>query len=264
MHWIIQGNVFSEEGWDRLIDALDRVGASYSIHRCVPFIRTLQPEPELPPGPVVVMGTYGLVQTAKERGWVPGAWSDEDFDYRVQVGHWGDAMFNAQCTLHRFGDVPFQEQPFFMRPVFDSKDFTGMVTDWEDYSNWREMVSKLTPEDGATMSLDTTVMVGPVRKIAREFRTWVVAGKVVTASQYKLGRHKTYQPLVDQRVIDFAQAQAKIWSPAEAFVLDVFETPDGDLFIGEVNTLNCSGFYAADMVALVGAIEDLVRQKYEE
>jgi hypothetical protein len=81
---------------------------------------------------------------------------------------------------------------------------------------------------------------------------------VVTASQYKLGRHKTYQPLVDQRVLDFAKAQAKIWSPAPAYVLDVFEDLDGKLWIGEVNTLNCAGFYAADMNKLVGAIEEYV------
>lgn len=258
MHWIIQGNVFSEDGWDTLIEALDRQGCSYSIHRCVPFTRALQPEPPALTGSVVVMGTYSLVLAAKERKWLPGAWSDENFDYSVQLKHWGEAMFNHDALLCDFGDVPFQKEPFFLRPIFDSKAFTGLVTDWEDYTGWLEMVRKLTPEDGSTLDLSTPVMVSSVKRIAREFRTWIVDGKVVAASQYKLGRHKTYQPHVDQYIKDFAQKQADIWSPAPCFCLDVFEDQQGQAWIGEVNTLNCSGFYAADMNAVVGAIETMV------
>jgi hypothetical protein len=258
MHWIIQGNVFSEEGWDRLIEALDRQRSSYSIHRCVPFAGTLQPEPTVT-GPVVVMGTYTLVLQAKKRGWLPGAWSDpETFDYREQVKHWGKAMFNHDAVIYRFDEVPFQSEPFFIRPIHDTKDFTGQVSDWQDFGEWREDLSRLGPADVWSMSMETLVMVGPVKKIAREFRTWIVDGKVVTASQYKLGRHKTYQPLVDQRVLDFAQDQANIWGPAPCYVLDVFEDVQGQLWIGEVNTLNCAGFYAADMNKLVGAVEAYV------
>lgn len=263
-HWIIQGNVFSEDGWDHLVEALDRNRSSYSIHRCVPFVGALQPEPVLNhDSPTVVMGTYTLVLQAKKRGWVPGAWSDPaTFDYNEHVARWGAAMFNHDAVMCKFGDVPFQERPFFIRPVHDTKDFTGQVCDWDDYTQWRESLAKMDPADVWTMSMDTLVIVGPVKKIAREFRTWVVDGRVVTASQYKLGRHKTYQPLVDQRVKDFAAEQAAVWGPAPCYVLDVFEDHDGKLWIGEVNTLNCAGFYAADMNALVGAIEEYVERTH--
>jgi hypothetical protein len=259
MHWIVQGNVFSEDGWDALIEALDRNKSSYSIHRCVPFAGILQPEPEVPPGPVVVMGTYTLVKQALKRGWVPGAWTNDDFNYATCIKNWGTAMFNADATVYKLGEIPFQERPFFIRPIHDTKDFTGQVMDWQEYTEWKADMAKLNPEDVWNLDVNTEVLVGPVKKIAREFRTWVVKGEVVTASQYKLGRHKTYQPLVDQRVLDFAAEQAAIWSPADAYVLDVFEDYDGKLAIGEVNTLNCAGFYAGDMNKLVGAIEEMLQ-----
>lgn len=86
-------------------------------------------------------------------------------------------------------------------------------------------------------------------------RTWVVKERVVAWSQYKIGTMKHYQADVDQRILDFATEQAKIWSPAPAYVLDVFETNNG-LFIGEVNILNAAGFYKANIGKLVSALEE--------
>ena len=48
---------------------------------------------------------------------------------------------------------------------------------------------------------------------------------------------------------------AERWRPAEAFVLDVCDTPDG-IKVVEINTINSAGFYAADVQKLVFALEN--------
>jgi hypothetical protein len=100
-------------------------------------------------------------------------------------------------------------------------------------------------------------MVSEPVTIYSETRTWVVKGKVVTASEYKRGNKSYQSSTVEPRIIAFAQARANEWSPNDAYCLDIADTPDG-LKIVEVNCLNASGFYKADMAKLVAALEDLV------
>jgi hypothetical protein len=257
MHWIVQNNIYSEEGWGKLIDALDRLQVSYSIHKCVPFAGILEPEPAPPPGPVIVMGSYTLAREAQRRGWIPGVFLNENFDYEIQENQWMGYMFNDERWIGAVKDVPEQRLPFFIRPTTDSKSFTGFVTDWLDFCDWRKRLLELRPEDGATMDENTRVLVSPKKFIAREYRTWIVDGKVITASLYKQGPHKYSRPEVDDRVIEFANARAQQFQPARAFVLDVFEDEHGLLYIGEINNLNSAGFYAADMQKLVAAIDNM-------
>src|ERR1022692_3498858 len=129
MHWIIQSNMFSEEGYERLLSALERLNISYTTVKVVPFIHTLEPEID-PKGPVMVMGTYTLCNIARSRGWEPGSFHNSNFDYGIQKQHWPEAMLNGAAGYYFFDDVPEFFSPFFIRPAADSKSFTGFVTDW--------------------------------------------------------------------------------------------------------------------------------------
>lgn len=260
MHWIIQTNIYSEEGHDQLIEAMDRLGLPHTLHKCVPFVGTLDPEPQPTQDKVIVMGSYTLAKKAQELGWTPGAFINENFNYFKQVQHWGDHMINSDaifCKLKYVEDINegFLQAPFFIRPIHDTKDFSGKVMDLAEFTEWMNGIKKLTPEDGATVTGDTDVMVSPVKKIFAEYRTWIIKGKVVTSSQYKFGQTKRFSADVPPAVVKFAEDRATEWSPAPAYCLDVFDTEDG-LKIGEVNNLNSAGFYKADMNRLVQALEE--------
>jgi hypothetical protein len=139
--------------------------------------------------------------------------------------------------------------------VADGKAFTGYITEWFAFELWRRSVMELSDEDSRQMSGDTLVMVSDPVQIYSETRTWVVKGEVVTASEYKRGNKSHQSSTVEPRIIEFAQARASEWSPNEAYCLDVADTPNG-LKIVEVNCLNASGFYKADMSKLVAALEE--------
>jgi hypothetical protein len=260
-HWILQNNLYSEEGFESLTAALERFGFPYSIHKCVPFVGTLEPEAAPPPGPVIVMGSYTLARHAKERGWSPGAWLD-GLDYRVQCEKWGNAnMLNGDAIVCPLKNVIGSGVPFFVRPVHDTKSFNGEVFDLGTWLDFRDRVLALTPEDNPTVTGETLVMFCTKKEIWSETRTWIVAGRVVTASGYKLGTLKRYTPpeQVDERITQFAQYRANEWCPNAAFVLDIAETPEG-MKIVEVNNLNSAGFYKADMQKLVWSLATLVEK----
>lgn len=254
MRWVIQDNMYNEEGFHKLLEALDRVGSPYDICKVVPFVAELHPDVN-PTGDVVVMGAYTMTKIAKKKGWYPGAILD-NLDYEVQANHWGkDYMLNGSAEIYAFKDVPKQDSLFFIRPVSDGKAFTGYVTEWFAFDLWRRSVMSLSDEDSRQMSGDTMVMVSNPGSIYSETRTWVVKGEVVTASLYKRGGKAFASADVEPRIVEFAQARAREWSPNEAYCLDIADTPDG-LKIVEVNCLNASGFYQADMLKLVVAIEE--------
>ncbi len=266
MWWVIQSNIYQEENYENLLATLERCGLRYSVHKAVPFIGVIEPEPEIPAGmDVIVMGSYSLAHHARNRGWKPGAFVD-NLDFEIQREHWSDRMLNADAQIFAFGDIPFQRAPFFVRPVLDTKTYTGLVTDWGKYEEWRDNMRRL-PEcndpvnDPLSISVHTLAdptMVCRKKEIWNETRTWIIDQRVVTCSGYKVGTIKRYTSpeQVDQRIVDYANECAQVWSPNRAYVLDVADTADG-LKIVEINNLNSAGWYKADMQKLVMALEDM-------
>lgn len=259
MHWVVQNNMFSEEGFTRLLSALERLGVPHSLVKVVPFSHDLVWVDAAPLDKnIVIMGTYTLAEIARNLGWTPGSFHNENFDYKVQSIHWREAMLNYEARYSRFADVsPYWDRPFFIRPVHDTKSFIGQVMDWPSFKLWREGVLALTPEDQPTIVADTPVMVAPKREIFTETRVWMVDGRAVTASLYKFGTIKRYEergPRTEECL--FAEDLARRWQPARAYVVDVADTQDGHKVV-EVNNFNCAGFYAGDMQRLVAAVENM-------
>jgi len=79
---------------------------------------------------------------------------------------------------------------------------------------------------------------------------------VVCASMYRSGGIARFSDEVAPSLFDFVRQRIAEWQPHEAFVIDVCEAPGNEVKIVEINTLNCSGFYACDVPKLVMALEE--------
>jgi hypothetical protein len=256
MHWVVQNNIYREDGYESLINALDSLKLPYSVHRCAPFLGTLDPEPVIPDGSqVVVMGGVSIGVEARRRGWRPGVFHGNSFSHYRQVHHWGEWMLNHDAWFGSLGQVKEQGHPFFIRTEYDDKAFNGQVMDWPQFLEWRERVCSRTPEDNPTVNMATKVVVAPKKEIFNETRVWIIDGKAVTASLYKTGTRKRCSEVVLPSVLTFAESMAKKWMPHRAYVIDIADTPNGLKAI-EVNTLNSSGFYACNVQKLIMAIEN--------
>lgn len=256
MHWIIQTNLFAEDGWRALVETLERFNLPYSVHKVVPFVGEIIPDAN-PDGQVICMGAYSLRHLAKKKGWTPGVFDLEPFDFEVQKAHWGEHMLNYHAVVSTFENANFSpdDEYKFIRPVLDSKSFAGKVFDRHEFYDWKRKIVVLEEDYGDNVCKDTVIQLCPLRKIYSEHRFWIVKGEIVTSSTYKIGWTVHYQPVNDDRFAQYVKERIAEWQPLDAFVIDVCDTDQG-IKIVEINTLNSSGFYAGDMQRLVLALED--------
>lgn len=255
MHWILQTNLFRETEWSRLVEALERFGLPYSVHKVIPFVGELEPAPVLQAAKAVCFGSYSMRHSAKAHGWTPGVYDLFDQDFHAQRAAWGDRMLNADSHVMAFRDIRL-DGPTFLRPIDDSKYFAGRVFHADEFEDWRRRVCDLNEELGTSLSPTTQIQLCAPKTIHAEYRFWIVGGEIATKSLYKLGRRVVYSSDVDDRLDGFVLQAVADWQPHRAFVIDVCDTPDGPRIV-EINTINAAGFYAGDVQRLVAALETL-------
>lgn len=250
LHWIIQDSPYREEGHYKLQGFLERMDIPHTEIKVVPFSHEIIPEPDCGPH-AIVMGSTTLARVAEDRDWTPGVFTNEHFDYRSYMDHYGLEMFNSDAIICEFGSVDSPWPNFFFRPTADSKSFAGAVMMDVDVKAWAESVKSIEQENYTTIDSSTPVVVAPLKEIYKEYRFFVVKGKVVTGSMYKEGHRVIYKTELDG-ADTYAQRIVDIWQPADAFVLDIALGEDGFKVL-EVNCFNSAGYYAADVQLLVQA-----------
>lgn len=255
MHWILQNNLFKEIEWEALVNALERFTIPYSVHKVVPFVGELLPEPMLDTCKVVCFGSYSMRHVARRKGWTPGVYDLFEQNFVVQHAAWGERMLNADSQVAAFRDVRLSETAF-LRPVDDSKYFTGRVFDPAEFAAWQHQVCALERDSGTSLTPETLIQVCRPKQIQAEYRYWIAGGEIVTKSLYKRGTQVIYSSDVDERLDMFVRTAVADWQPHRAFVIDVCDTPEGPRIV-EINTINAAGFYAADVQRLVLALEEL-------
>lgn len=217
------------------------------------------PEPEPRDENIVVIGSYSMAKLAIKKGWVPGAWDNDNYDYRVWSKAWDGFVFNSPAEIYPFGEIPFQKTPFFIRPCLDTKAFTGTVMDQGEYQDWVDRIKVIDPKDLDQLhglGLDTPVLISPPKPIQEEYRFVVVDGKVITGSLYKVKTTGIYKECTDPGIIDFAQSIADIWVPSRAFALDICLS-EGELYVLEMGCVNAAGLYDCDIQKIVMAFEEM-------
>jgi len=259
VHWIIQENIFKETAYDELIAVLERFNIPYSIHKVVPFVGEIQPD-VMPEGPVICFGSYSMRHIAKKRGWFPGVFDLEPVNFKEQMRHWGSHMLNADAIVCKFSEAKITSASAFLRPIEDSKVFAGKVFTDQELTEWQHSIITMGNDYGSSMNGDTLVQVCPVKEIYSEYRYWIVDNKIVTKSMYKRGRTIHYSNDIDRRFDTFVSSltcgpfSVDYWRPHDAYCIDVCDTPDG-IKVVEINTVNSSGLYAANMTDLVMALD---------
>jgi len=263
MFYVIQENVFREEHYDMLIDLIKRHKFEYDIVKYRPFLNEIVALPVENDGEqqedviyktdrknVFCFGAVSMAKAATKYGWNPGSMMNKNHDYEVYGKAFGfENMLNGEGHVINFIDkIPIDNFLFFARPTRDTKVFSGQIFTQD---SWKEYVAAV-----RHISDETKILISPLKQIQQEVRCWVIGGKIVTASSYKIGTRVVYTNYDDETFFtDFAQKMIDVYQPAEAFVIDIALAND-KLSVIEINNINSAGFYDCNMVKLITALEN--------
>lgn len=246
MHYIIQKGFFQAANLRRITETLDRLAMSYEV--LVPQ-REGGFEIETDRKDVFCFGALRMTELAKAQAWQPGSLFNDQHDYLVCAAHWGAGMLNSDSSVQPLLQrIDFSGGQRFVRPTKDSKLFSGGLFDQGTWSATLERAKSSELSEGAL------IQVAAPKQIYQEIRCWMIDGKVVTASTYQTGGAARWAEYTDAAGIDFAESMARLFQPAEAFVLDICLSDQGWKVV-EVNCINSAGFYACDLQRLVIALE---------
>ncbi|MEO9651916.1 MAG: ATP-grasp domain-containing protein [Roseobacter sp.] len=258
MQWILQ----DFEDTQKLSDALDRLEIPYSWHKVVPFIGELTPVPVIrDPNAVVMFGSYVLWRYAQKNNLRPGVFKIRPF---VHEAPWHPFLLNgADALFLTVQDIP-EHLPddgkhWFLRPVDDSKEVPGNVKSTDEIIELARKVLALEEDEIPIGSLqhNTELMFTKPVRIFKEWRLWAVGEKIVTYSLYKEGARVVYRHEIDADALEFAKNLVALnVGYAPAFVIDICRTEEG-LKMLETNCINAAGFYAADLMKLATALDQI-------
>lgn len=253
MYYIIQENLFKEFHFNTLIEYLKRYNLEHEIVKYIPFAEDIQYGTDRKD--VWCFGSVSMAKHAYKYGWNPGSMYNANHDMELQYKYYGANLLNSDGYFINVGEelpptLPFA---FFARPTKDTKSFSGQLFTAESWNEWIKDLNESNTKQ--QLSKETRILVAPLKTTQQEIRCWIVDGKPVTISQYKIGARVNYLNMDNnEEAVIYATKMAKLYSPAKAFVLDICLYQD-EYKIVEINCINCSGFYDLSMSKLIQALE---------
>ena len=143
----------------------------------------------------------------------------------------------------------------FIKPSRDLKSFNGGVI----YAG--ETIKNYIARTGHSMPSikDETIVVSDIKEIQEEYRFFIHKDKILAASRYMLNSEVNPSNIVPEFLTDCAKDYAKLYNPADIFVMDLAVTNEG-IKIVEYNCWNASGFYHCNIRDLIFQINEIKTQ----
>lgn len=268
VRWIIQDNLIAENDRAQFQKACDDLEISHVEIIITPFSK------ELPEFPVdedhenIYYGSTTLMNNIYSNLNKPiGLFYDhETFSMQNYINQWKEYMLNSDARLTTIGNFLKEdnapEEHWFIRPDGDGKEFDGQAAKFKNIQSWMDRVMQY----DVNLDKDSEIIVGPAYNIGKEWRNFIVNGKVITSSRYR-NNFKLSKSAEDipEEMIKFTEDRCKEYQPHEVFAMDIAEVKDEDgtksYYIIECGCMNSVGFYHADINKYVDSVSQYVKGK---
>lgn len=252
MFYLLQEGLFKSYNEAKLLRCLDRFCFEYEVVKVRPFIYTIEFTTDRKD--VICFGSITMGMAAKKYNWIPGSFYNDNHDYEIYSKYYKEHLLNYDSQIVKLKDTfEVDGDSFFARPCADSKLFKSKVYTKQ---SWAEFINDL---EGNYVSIDHQedhIQICSPKEIFQEYRCWIVNGKCITISMYKLGSQVVYENHdYNEEILTFAATMIEIYQPSIAFVMDICLSANG-LKIVEINCLNHAGFYDCNIQKLIEALED--------
>jgi len=265
VRWIIQSNLSSENtDYKRMVEICDKFGYLHEGVQVIPFSEE-PPSFTLDGINNIYYGSTNFINNVFNGLNKPsGVFFDEDsFSIENYINIWGDYMLNSGgkvTTFKKFAKEKHNDtELFFIRPDADDKSFAGDVRTFGEICTFLKSNMSV---DNIDLTEDTKILVSTPYQIKKEWRNYIVNGKVVTSSLYR----KNFRLNIDgsdapDDMIDFVEARCLEYTPSSAFVMDIALCGD-KYYIIECGCINSVGLYGCDLENLMVNITNHVIKKY--
>lgn len=260
--WVVekQTSISRLKGNDLIKAACESTGNKFKEIAIIPFVREVEGGDPIIDTPVVVYGSTAIFDVQKRCQWSPGVFTIGDES--ESLASLGDHYLNSDMKVMSPEEVvPYVEtkswEYFFAKPDNDLKIFDGGVFSAERFPFFMEKTRNY-----SNYNPNIKVCVSPIKYIEKEWRIFVVDGKIITASQYRKNMKLSIETGITNSALGFAENIVEKNNPARAYVLDICRV-DSTYKVVEYNTFNCSGFYACDIEKIVIATNKMIGNNYE-
>ena len=263
IRWVIQKNLIAENDLKQIQDTCKKMGVEFEEVVVVPF------SPEIPQFTIddkenIYFGATTFINNVYKTYNKPvGVFFDENaFSMENYLEKWGEHMLNYGAKITTFKellqDPHDNEDLLFIRPDADDKSFNGEIWKFGDIKDWHTRFTKC---DAVNLTENTKILAGEAYNISKEWRNYIIDGKVITSSLYREDfRLKKSNQDIPADMIQFVEDRCKEYQPHEIFVMDV-ALCGGDYYIIECGCWNSVGFYASDVLKNVMAITEYIFKK---
>lgn len=261
IRWVIQNNNIRENELGEIQKACEELNVEHQEVLVIPFSPDL-PDFKQDHKTNIYYGSTTMMYNVYHQLNKPiGLFFDEEaFSMENYMKVWKDYMLNSEGLITSFKDFSAQNHPdeteWFIRPDADDKSFAGTVMTFKEIKDWSNGFQKF---DNVILTEDTKILVSTPYNISKEWRNYIVDGKVVATSTYR----KDFRPYksntdVPAEMLTFVEDRCKEYMPHKNFVMDI-ALCGGDYYIIECGCINSVGFYAASIGDIVKALTKSVQ-----
>ena len=253
--WVVQSNLISEHNLREIVNILSKNKIPFIDCGVIPFSHDLITTNPIPNEKVIIpYGSTRLSKIAFERGW-SGLFFD---DKRFMVSRWikeRDDMLNYDSfflTVKEAGEYftgCTENLSWFIRPEKDLKEFNGTISVTDEIGHWMGSIDS----GSFSFSDDTRIAVAPLKNIVNEWRYFVVDGKVVDGSLYRVNGTLCKEHC--NGTYEHVQSFADKWLPSPVCCMDLCMLDDDSMWVLEFNTFNSTGFYDHDIEKIILAVD---------
>ncbi|MCD8401297.1 ATP-grasp domain-containing protein [Tenacibaculum finnmarkense] len=253
MYYIIQKNVFQDPRYDVIFVAMEELGLDYERIEFKPNSNEFEIKTNRKD--IFVYGSVKLAKVTADFDWFPGSFYGNNHEFEHYSKGYGINTINYGSYITHFSDkINWSDKTeLFIKPSIDAKVFTGKVF---NESEWNDFVyNSLNDSQNQRVNKNTAIQIAEPYSLIKEARIWIVDKKVVTSSYYRFHGGIEYEENVEDSGLEFAQSMAKLYTVADAYVMDIALTYDG-WKIMEINCINSAGFYKGNVKKIIEALEN--------
>ena len=247
------------ENVEKIKSILIKHDIPYALVEVIPFSREITSSEPLVGTQYLPYGSSTLTIEFQKAGWQGQYFDPNTFKMDVCKNHRNDLLNDTEPLSIKDAIVFLQKQEpkslWFTRPTEDLKSYTGQVIEAKECADWLKSAISCDSSTASQLKESTQIILSEPRNLQAEWRWFIVAGKVVDGSMYRLrGQvHQAHEDDLD--VLAQAQSFANKWLPNACCVMDL-ALVDSELKLIEFNTINSSGFYAHDIEKIIVTLWD--------